>query len=492
MSLSIEIVPSLIGKSWELIKTKKFTNVFNPAKGNIIAKTPMCDSKTVVKAIESSKKAFSKWSKEPPTKRANIMHNYRTLIKQNFEDIAKLISTENGKTLAEARGDIQRGFEVVEFACGIAEHQKGESLSQVSENIDAYSLKEPLGVCVGISPFNFPAMVPMWMFPIAIACGNTFILKPSEKVPLTAVKLVELLQEAGLPEGVMNLVHGGKEVVDTLCTHPDISAISFVGSSKIAKYVYSLGNQYGKRVQAGGAAKNALVVMPDADPDSTLRAVMSASFGCAGQRCMAGSLLVAVGEIGNSLKDKIIIAMNELKVGDPLQDLKIGMGPVIDEISKERIAGIIGNVSKEANLVRDGRDLLNKEGFFVGPTLFADVTPKTTIFKHEVFGPVLSMMNPENLEQAISWINQLNYGNGSSIFTQSGSAAKNFRSNVNCGMIGINVGVPAPMSMFPFSGWNDSFYGDLHMQGNEGVQFYTRQKVTLTRWDNTYENKSGW
>ena len=492
MSLSIEIVPSLIGKSWELIKTKKFTNVFNPAKGNIIAKTPMCDSKTVVKAIESSKNAFPKWSKEPPTKRANIMYNYRTLIKQNFEDIAKLISTENGKTLAEARGDIQRGFEVVEFACGIAEHQKGESLSQVSENIDAYSLKEPLGVCVGISPFNFPAMVPMWMFPIAIACGNTFILKPSEKVPLTAVKLVELLQEAGLPEGVMNLIHGGKEVVDTLCTHPDISAISFVGSSKIAKYVYSLGNQYGKRVQAGGAAKNALVVMPDADPDSTLRAVMSASFGCAGQRCMAGSLLVAVGEIGNSLKDKIITAMNELKVGDPLKDLKIGMGPVIDEISKERIAGIIGNVSKEANLVRDGRDLLNKEGFFVGPTLFADVTPKTTIFKHEVFGPVLSMMNPKNLEQAISWINQLNYGNGSSIFTQSGSAAKNFKSNVNCGMIGINVGVPAPMSMFPFSGWNDSFYGDLHMQGNEGVQFYTRQKVTLTRWDNTYENKSGW
>ena len=492
MSLSIEIVPSLIGKSWELIKPKKFTNVFNPAKGNIIAKTPMCDSKTVVKAIESSKKAFPKWSKEPPTKRANIMHNYRTLIKQNFEDIAKLISTENGKTLAEARGDIQRGFEVVEFACGIAEHQKGESLSQVSENIDAHSLKEPLGVCVGISPFNFPAMVPMWMFPIAIACGNTFILKPSEKVPLTAVKLVELLQEAGLPEGVMNLIHGGKEVVDTLCTHPDISAISFVGSSKIAKYVYSLGNQYGKRVQAGGAAKNALVVMPDADPDSTLRAVMSASFGCAGQRCMAGSLLVAVGEIGNSLKDKIITAMNELKVGDPLKDLKTGMGPVIDEISKERIAGIIGNVSKEASLVRDGRDLLNKEGFFVGPTLFADVTPKTTIFKHEVFGPVLSMMNPENLEQAISWINQLNYGNGSSIFTQSGSAAKNFRSNVNCGMIGINVGVPAPMSMFPFSGWNDSFYGDLHMQGNEGVQFYTRQKVTLTRWDNTYENKSGW
>ncbi len=492
MSLSIEIVPSLIGKTWELIKTEKFTNVFNPANGNIIARTPMCDSKKVVKAIESSKKAFPKWSKEPPTNRANIMHNYRTLIKQNFEDIAKLISTENGKTLAEARGDIQRGFEVVEFACGIAEHQKGESLSQVAENIDAYSLKEPLGVCVGISPFNFPAMVPMWMFPIAIACGNTFILKPSEKVPLTAVKLVELLQEAGLPEGVMNLIHGGKEVVDTLCTHPDISAISFVGSSKIAKYVYSLGNQYGKRVQAGGAAKNALVVMPDADPDSTLRAVMSASFGCAGQRCMAGSLLVAVGEIGNSLKDKIITAMNELKVGDPLKDLKIGMGPVIDEISKERIAGIIGNVSKEANLVRDGRDLLNKEGFFVGPTLFADVTPNTTIFKHEVFGPVLSMMNPENLEQAISWINQLNYGNGSSIFTQSGSAAKNFRSNVNCGMIGINVGVPAPMSMFPFSGWNDSFYGDLHMQGNEGVQFYTRQKVTLTRWDNTYENKSGW
>ena len=492
MTSSTPIVPSLIGNSWELINTENYTNVYNPATGEIIAKTPMCDSELLGRAIKSSKKAFLKWSNEPATKRASIMYNYRSLIKDNFEEIAQLISTENGKTISESRGDIQRGFEVVEFACGIAEHQKGESLSQVAENIDALSIREPLGVCAGISPFNFPAMVPMWMFPIALACGNTFILKPSEKVPLTAVRLVELLQEAGLPEGVMNLVHGGKEVVDTLCTHPDISAISFVGSSTIAKYVYTLGSQNGKRVQAGGAAKNALVVMPDADPESTLRAVMSASFGCAGQRCMAGSLLVGVGDIGKSLKDKMKKAIDDLKVGNPLLDKEIQMGPVIDKNSQERISRVIDKVSKEANLVRDGRNLLNNKGFFVGPTLFSDVTPTTSIFKHEVFGPVLSMMNPKNLGQAISWINQLNYGNGASIFTQSGAAAKEFRSNVKCGMIGINVGVPAPMSMFPFAGWNDSFYGDLHMQGNEGVQFYTRQKVTLTRWDNKYENKSGW
>jgi malonate-semialdehyde dehydrogenase (acetylating)/methylmalonate-semialdehyde dehydrogenase len=392
------------------------------------------------------------------------MHNYRSLLKQNFNEIAELISTENGKTIIEARGDIQRGFEVVEYACGIAEHQKGESLSQVAENIDGITVREPIGVCAGISPFNFPAMVPMWMFPIAIACGNTFVLKPSEKVPLTAVRLVELLQEAGLPDGVMNLVHGGKEVVETLCTHPDISAISFVGSSTIAKYVYKLGSSNGKRVQAGGAAKNALVVMPDADPDSTLRAVMSASFGCAGQRCMAGSLLIGVGEIAKPLKEKLIDAMNNLKVGDPLLDPNINMGPVIDKVSQDRITSIIDNVSKEVNLERDGRDLLKNEGFFVGPTLFSNVLPDTSIFKQEVFGPVLSMMNPKDLSQAISWINQLNYGNGSSIFTQSGAAAKEFKSKIKCGMIGINVGVPAPMSMFPFSGWNDSFYGDLHMQ----------------------------
>ena len=492
MSSSIPIVPILIGKSWEEIKTETYTNVYNPAKGNIIAKTPMCDKQIIIKAIESSKKAFPNWSNEPATKRANVMYNYRRLLKENFEDIAKLISTENGKTITESRGDIQRGLEVVNYACGIAELQKGESLSQVAENIDALTMREPLGVCAGISPFNFPAMVPMWMFPIALACGNTFILKPSEKVPLTAVKLVELLLVAGLPEGVMSLVHGGKQVVDTFCTHPDIAAISFVGSSIIAKYVYSYACKNGKRVQAGGAAKNALVVMPDADPDSTLRAVLSASYGCAGQRCMAGSLLIGVGEIANSLKDKILQAIDDMKVGDPLDEKDINMGPVIDFNSKQRIIEIIDKVSKEVKLERDGRNISNKKGFFVGPTLFSGVTPNASIFSHEVFGPVLSMMNSKSLDQAITWINKLNYGNGSSIFTQSGSAAKKFRSNVNCGMIGVNVGVPAPMSMFPFAGWNDSFYGDLHMQGAEGVQFYTRQKVTLTRWDNTYENKSGW
>ena len=468
------------------------SKIFNPATGEQESEVRLASKTDLDQAVEVAKKAFETWSQKPPLQRARVMFKFKELIEKNTDELTKLIVSEHGKVYEDAKGSLTRGLEVVEFACGIPHLLKGEFSENVGTNVDSWSMRQPLGVVAGITPFNFPAMVPMWMFPIALACGNTFILKPSEKVPLTAVKLVELLQEAELPEGVMNLIHGGKEAVDTLCTHPDISAISFVGSSSIAKYVYALGSQNGKRVQAGGAAKNALVVMPDADPEATLRAVMSASFGCAGQRCMAGSLLVGVGDIGKSLKDKMLAAMDDLKVGDPLLDLETNMGPVIDKNSQERIAGVIDKVSKEAELVRDGRNLLNNKGFFVGPTLFTDVTPKTTIFKHEVFGPVLSMMNPKNLEQAISWINELNYGNGASIFTQSGAAAKEFRSNVKCGMIGINVGVPAPMSMFPFSGWNDSFYGDLHMQGNEGVQFYTRQKVTLTRWDNTYENKSGW
>lgn len=453
----------------------------------------MGTTQDVEDAVSAAEKAFLSWSETPAPKRADVLYRYRSLLEVHFEELSRLISLENGKTLAEARGDMRRGFEVVEFACGIAHLGKGESLGQIADNIDGITIREPLGVCAGISPFNFPAMVPMWMFPIAIACGNTFVLKPSEKVPLTVVRLAELFQEAGLPDGILNVVHGGKEIVDALCTHPKIAAISFVGSSHIAKYVYALGSKHGKRVQAGGAAKNVLLVMPDAEPDSTLRAIMGSAFGCSGQRCMAGSLLMGVGDVVDSLRENVVDAIDQLKVGDPLVEDDTQMGPVIDKNSKERIVGIIDKaVDKGTKLVRDGRTIKKEQGFFVGPTLFEQVEPSMSVFQEEIFGPVLAMLNPKNIEEAVTWLNSLGYGNGATIFTSSGASARKFTRSIKCGMVGVNVGVPAPMSLFPFSGWNDSFYGDLHMQGVEGIMFYTRQKVVLSRWDNTYQGKSGW
>jgi malonate-semialdehyde dehydrogenase (acetylating) / methylmalonate-semialdehyde dehydrogenase len=492
------VVPAFIGGKWIPYATENYTNVYNPSKGEVIAQTPMMTAADVEVAIQSAKTAFPQWSALPVPKRADILFRYRALLEANMDALARLITKENGKTLDEARGDIRRGFEVVEFACGIAQLYKGESLSQVASNIDGQTIREPLGVCAGISPYNFPAMVPMWMFPLAIACGNTFVLKPSEKVPLTAVRLAELFQEAGLPDGVLNIVHGGREVVDTLCTHPDIAAVSFVGSSSVAKHVYALGGSHGKRVQAGGGAKNALIVMPDADPDSTMRAIMGASFGCAGQRCMAGSLLVGVGEVHNQLKDRLVANIDSLKVGDTSADDLMEMGPVIDDLAQNRIKNVIEKVSGQGvKLVRDGRQNIPENGraangFFVGPTLFENVSPEHSIFSEEIFGPVLSMLHPKNLEEAIGWINKLNYGNGATIFTGSGADARQFVQGVKCGMLGVNVGVPAAMALFPFSGWNDSFYGDLHMQGTEGIMFYTRQKVVLSRWDSTYQRQMGW
>lgn len=490
---NVEQVPMLIGSQWKVSDSASSTNVYNPSTGEVIALTPLGSKLDVDEAVRAATQAFTSWSQEPASRRADIMYRYRSLLGEHLEELAYLISRENGKTLAEARGDIRRGFEVVEFACGIAHLSKGESLAQVANNIDGLTMREPLGVCAGISPFNFPAMVPMWMFPVAIACGNTFVLKPSEKVPLTAVRLAKLFQEAGLPDGVLNVVHGGKEVVDALCTHPKVAAISFVGSSRIAQHVYALASQHGKRVQAGGAAKNALLVMPDAEPDSSLAAIMSSAFGCAGQRCMAGSLLIGVGDVGKSLLDSVVGAMDNLNVGDPLADETVNMGPVIDKESQQRITSIINRTERSGvKLVRDGRQINSNRGFFMGPTLFDQVSPEVSIFSEEVFGPVLSMLNPSGLDEAIQWLNSLNYGNGATIFTSSGATARQFARSIKCGMVGINVGVPAPMSLFPFSGWNDSFFGDLHMQGMEGIMFYTRQKVVLSRWDGMYQGKSGW
>jgi len=489
----VEIVPTFIGGKWNRPRASSYTNVHNPSQGKVIAQTPMLTTAEVDAAVQSARDAFPSWAALPVPKRADILFRYRTLLEDSMESIARLIALENGKTLDEARGDIRRGFEVVEFACGIAQLSKGESLAQVASNIDGQTIREPLGVCVGISPYNFPAMVPMWMFPLAIACGNTFVLKPSEKVPFTAVRLAELFQEAGLPDGVFNLIHGGREVVDALCTHPEVKAVSFVGSSTVAKHVYALGASHGKRVQAGGGAKNALIVMPDADPDSTLRAIMGSSFGCAGQRCMAGSLLVGVGEVHGRLRERVMASMESLKLADTSTEDLAEMGPVIDGDAQARINQVIGRVAAQgAKLARDGRQYIPDQGFFVGPTLIEEITPEHGIFREEIFGPVLSLLHPQNLEEAIDWINRLDYGNGATIFTNSGADARQFAQGVKCGMLGVNVGVPAAMSVFPFSGWNDSFYGDLHMQGTEGVMFYTRQKVILSRWDSNYQRHQGW
>lgn len=485
-------VPILSG-NWQHPPVERYNNVFNPSTGEIIAQTPMCGPQEVDAAVQVAAKAFKGWSNRPVPSRADVMFRYRTLLNAHFDELAQLVTRENGKTLEEARGDVRRGIEVVDFACGIAQLLKGESLPQVANFIDGVTMREPLGVCAGITPFNFPAMVPMWMFPLAIACGNSFILKPSEKVPLSAVRLGELLLEAGLPEGVFNIVHGGKEVVDALCSHPGIASVSFVGSTNVARHVYTLACQHGKRVQAAGGAKNVLLVMPDAEPDPTLNAIMGAAYGNAGQRCMAGSLLMGVGSVGDELRNRLVTAIDRLKLDDTSANPAAEMGPVIDGLAQERIHALIERgVEQGAQLVRDGRRGVPERGFFVGATLIDDVTPEMSLYTTEVFGPVLSMLRPETLDEAIELLNRIPYGNGATIFTTSGASARQFTREIQAGMVGVNVGVPAPMALFPFSGWNQSFFGDLHVQGSEGVQFYTRQRVVLSRWDNSYRRTQGW
>lgn len=491
-SISSE-VPVLIAGRWRVAEAGRHGSVFNPSTGEVIARVPFCGGDMVDEGVRAATAVLPAWASTPPTKRAGLMFRYRALLEAHFEELARLVTRENGKTLEEARGDVRRGIEVVEFACGIAHLAKGESLPQVAEQIDGLTMREPVGVCAGIPPFNFPAMVPLWMFPIALACGNTFVLKPSEKVPLTAHRLVELLIEAGLPDGVLNIVHGGKEVVEALCTHPGIAAVSFVGSTPVARRVYALAAEHGKRVQAGGGAKNVLVVMPDADPDSTVRAIMGAAFGCAGQRCMAGSILMGVGDAAEPLCRRMIEAMDALKVGDTDADAAAEMGPVIDEPARSRIAGLIERgLAEGAKLARDGRAGVPPRGFFVGPTLLDGVQPYMTIAREEIFGPVLSLFRPRTVEEAIELANRSPFGNGASIFTGSGQWARQFAREVRCGMVGVNVGIPAPMALFPFTGWNHSFFGDLHLQGMEGVLFYTRQKVVLSRWDAKYRRTQGW
>lgn len=482
------VTPILAGGKWIEPAVQVYEEVFNPSTGAVIARTPLVGAAEVDTVVQAAKAALPDWAATPVVERARVMFRFRALLEEHFEELATLITREHGKTLAEARAEMNRGIEVVEFACGIPSLIMGETLPDIARGVDAECVKHPVGVCVGITPYNFPSMVPLWMLPIAITCGNTFILKPSEKTPLSAQRLGELLQEAGLPDGVFNLVHGARDCVEALLTHDDVAAISFVGSTPVAKIVYETGTAHGKRVQSAGGAKNHLIIMPDADMDQTVKQLAASAYGCAGQRCMAGSLAVAVGSAGDPLVDGLVDFSKAMKVGasDPAASSDaelIGMGPLIRDDHRQRVASYL-DVAKQdgADVVLDGRDASQGDGFVLGPSVVDRVAPEMRVAKEEIFGPVLSVSRVATLEDALAVGDKCEYGNGAVIFTTDGYAAREFKQRFNAGMIGVNVGVPAPMAWFPFTGWNRSFFGDLHVQGKEGIQFYTRQKVTLTRW----------
>lgn len=477
-------VPMLIGGKLEPSATTRFGDVFNPSTGKVQARVPLCTIEEVDRAVRVAAEALPAWAETPVVERARVMFRFRERLHARFEEFAALITREHGKTAAEARAEMQRGIEMVEFACGIPSMIMGQALENLATSVDCETSRHPVGVCVGITPFNFPSMVPMWMFPVAITCGNTFILKPSEKVPLSAMKLGEILNESGLPPGVFNIVHGDKTAVDVLLKHPLVRAVSFVGSTGVAKYIYETGTAHGKRVQAAGGAKNHLIIMPDADLDQAVKALQASAFGCAGERCMAGSVAVPVGRIADDLVDGLSRVGKAMKVGPTDGGADVDMGPLITKEHRDRVAGYLDIATQEgAEVALDGRAFdLPGEGFLLGPSVVDRVKPTMRMVKEEIFGPVLSVVRTDDLDEALALGNQCEFGNGACIFTRSGHAAREFKRHFNAGMIGINVGVPAPMAWFPFTGWNKSFFGDLHIQGVEGVQFYTQNKMTLTRW----------
>jgi len=474
-------------------RSKRFGEVSNPASGEIIRQVPLASREDVESAIAAAKTAFPEWRDTPPLRRSRILNKFRELLEIHRPELARLASEEHGKTLEDAAGSVQRGIEVVEFAVGAPHLLKGEHSENVGRGVDCHSMLQPLGVCAGITPFNFPAMVPMWMFPIAIACGNTFILKPSEKVPSCSLRMAELLKEAGLPDGVFNVVPGDKEAVDTLLIHPDVRAISFVGSTPIAKYIYETAAHHGKRVQALGGAKNHAIVLPDAELDFTADAIMGAAYGSAGERCMAISVVVAVGNVADSLVGKLQERAEKLVIGSG--DKKgVDMGPVISAPHRDKIIGYIDSgVAQGAKLVIDGRGIKvpgYEHGFFVGPTLFDQVKTDMTIYREEIFGPVLIVVRVNTLDEAITLVNSNAYANGTAIFTGSGAAARRFQNEIEVGMVGINVPIPVPMAFFSFGGWKSSLFGDLHMHGMEGIYFYTRTKAVTTRWPEVAERSA--
>ena len=457
-------------------------NIFNPATGTITGTVAFGTAATVDDAVISATAAFAEWRHSSLTKRTQVLFAFRELVRANKEKIAALITAEHGKVLSDAAGEVTRGLEVVEFACGIPHLLKGGYSEEVSTGVDVYSIRQPLGPVAIISPFNFPAMVPMWFFPVAIACGNTVVLKPSEKDPSAAMFLAQLWKEAGLPDGVFNVVHGDKEVVDALLVHPGIKSVSFVGSTPIARYVYETGTKCGKRVQALGGAKNHMVVLPDSDLELAADAAINAGFGSAGERCMAISAIVAVEPIGNALVARIKSRMANIKTGDGTKDSD--MGPLVTDVHRDKVASYIqAGASEGATVVVDGRDLkVEGDGFFLGPTLLDHVTPSMSVYTDEIFGPVLSVLRVNTYDEALELVNSHQYGNGTAIFTNDGGAARRFQNEVEVGMIGINVPIPVPMAYYSFGGWKNSLFGDSHAHGIEGVHFFTRGKVITSRW----------
>jgi len=474
------------GSAVDPASATRFGEVFDPARGEVQARVAFADEATVDHAVRAARQAFQGWSRTPIGKRTEILFAFRELMRKHIADFAALVSSEHGKIVNDAEGEVARALEVIDFACGLAQQTKGQFSENVSRSVDTYSLRQPVGVCAGITPFNFPMMVPAWMFAPAIAAGNAFVLKPSERDPSASVLVAQLWKEAGLPDGVFNVVHGDKVAVDALLMHPLVDAISFVGSTPIAKYIYETAAKNGKRVQALGGAKNHMVIMPDADMDAAADALVSAAYGSAGQRCMAISASVTVGDAAEPLLDALRTRVAKLKIGAG-HDRTNDMGPVVTAQARDRILGAIEQGLKAgATLAIDGRDLRvggYEGGFFIGPTLFDNVTPEMSIYRDEIFGPVLVNVRSSSLEDAIGLIARNPYGNGTAIFTRNGAAARKFQNEVDVGMVGINVPIPVPVGYYSFGGWKNSLFGDLHVYGEEGFRFYTRGKVVTSRWD---------
>jgi len=477
------MIPNLIGSQWRVpANGAGALPIYNPATGEVIEQVPLSGAHEVEAAVQAAAKAYTAWSRTAVMERVRLMFRFKAVLEEHFEDLAATITRHHGKTLEESRGEVRRGIEVVDFACGAPTLLQGRTLRDVSGGVDQDLYRYPVGVCAGIPPFNFPVMIPLWMFPLAVVAGNTFVLKPSERTPLGGQRLAQLFLEAGFPEGVLNVVHGAREAVDALLSNPGIAAISFVGSAPVARHVYEMAAANGKRVQALGGAKNHIVVMPDADPDVTVPAILNSAFGNAGERCLAGSVAVAVGQAADRLLDPLRAAAAKLVVG-PGDQPGVQVGPLIRADHRDKVAGYVDKgVAEGATLVVDGRGEMSRPGFFLGPTILDRVTADMAVGHEEIFGPVLSVSRAASLDDAIAQANRMALGNMATIFTQSGRSAREFRERVEVGMTGINVPIAQPFAFFPFSGWKGSFYGDLHVHGTDGIEFYTRKKVVVTRW----------
>ena len=486
------ILKNFINGQWIDSKGTRFLDVRNPADGQLLASVPAGSKDDIIYAAEKAHLAWSSWRNTPATQRVQYLFKMKQVLETKTEEIAEICTKECGKTFSESKAEIVRAVENIEVACGIPKLLQSEFSEDIATGVDEFYIRQPLGVGACISPFNFPIMIPFWFMPYAIACGNTYIVKPSEKVPMTMTRIFELFSDLNLPDGVLNMVHGGKETVDAILKHPFIPAISFVGSSSVAKYIYQTGVAQGKRVQAQGGAKNPVVVMPDADEETTVRIIADSAFGCAGQRCLAASIVITVGKVAGSFTEKIIGAAKTRKIGNGITP-GVEMGPVISKESKERIERLIQKgIDGGARLLIDGRKINIpgcEDGNFIGPTIFENVNSESEIYKTEIFGPVLCILNVDSLEDAIKLINQSSYGNSACIFTGSGAAARKFRHDTMAGNIGINIGIAAPMAFFPFSGWKESFFGDLHGQSLHAIEFYTQTKVVIERWHEEWTRK---